>query len=157
MNKTKTPLTVKPYEDFVIDEMFELGSHFLDRDEVISFAKMWDPMPFHIDEEAAKKSIFGGLTASGSHLAAIRIKIIQEVGVNPYIIAALGWDKVRFILPGRVGDTLSLSYGCIEKRESKSKPDRGIVTLLFEMHNQESALVMSMHDTVLVNKRHTET
>ncbi len=146
------PITHKTYEEYVVGEKIELGSYLLEREEVIEFAKKWDPVPFHINEEAAKKSMFGGLTASGAHMTAIRIKILQEVGVNPHVIAALGWDKVRFHKPGRVGDELTLFYECTEKRPSNSKPDRGIVTLGFEMTNQDNELVFSMTDTILVLK-----
>ncbi|MBT3991959.1 MAG: acyl dehydratase [Rhodospirillaceae bacterium] len=153
--KIEQPITVKAFEDYVIGEKLELGSHLLEREEIIEFAKKWDPMPFHIDEEAAHASIFGCLTAAGAHMASIRIKIIQDIGVNPYVVAALGWDKVRFIRPGRVGDELFLTVECIEKRLSQSKPDRGIVNLQFEMTNQDGELVFSMLDTILVLKQHT--
>ena len=148
--KQKKPVTFKTYEEYEIGEKIALGSYLLEPQEIIDYAKKWDPMPAHTDEQAAKRSVFGGLTASGSHMAAIRIHMIQKVGVNPHVIAALGWDKVRFLKPGRSGDTLHLVYECIEKRRSNSKPDCGIVTLFFEMTNQDDELVFSMTDTILV-------
>jgi len=141
------------YEDFEVGHKLELGVHRLGRDEIIEFAKEWDPMPFHIDEQAAVESPHRGLIASGSHLIAIRIKLIQSDGINPYVIAAMGWDEIRFIRPGRPDDLLTLYSECIEKRTSKSKPDRGIVKCSYELINQHGETTMSMSDTLLVRKR----
>tara|TARA_B100000315_G_scaffold104284_1_gene95528 strand:- start:953 stop:1426 length:474 start_codon:yes stop_codon:yes gene_type:complete len=141
------------YEDFKVGQKLELGTHQLGRDEIIEFAKEWDPMPFHIDEKAGEESPHGGLIASGSHLIAIRIKLIQSDGINPYVIAAMGWDEVRFLRPGRPDDLLTLISECLEKRSSKSKPDRGIVRSSYELINQNSETTMSMTDTLLVRKR----
>jgi len=141
------------YEDFEIGHKLEYGSHRLGRDEIIEFAEEWDPMPFHIDEKAGEESPHGGLIASGSHLIAIRIKLIQSDGINPYVIAAMGWDEIRFIRPGRPGDLLTLFSECTAKRSSKSKPDRGIVNSSYELINQNGEIAMSMTDTLLVRKR----
>ena len=93
------------------------------------------------------------MTAAGAHLIAIRIKLIQDRGVNPYIIATMGWDKVRFIKPAKPGDKLTLSYKCIEKRLSKSRQNCGIVTMYFEMINQSNVIILSLNDTILVRTR----
>ena len=98
-------------------------------------------------------SAAGGLIASGSHLIAIRIKLIQSDGINPYVIAAMGWDEVRFIRPGRPGDHLTLFSECTGKRSSKSKPDLGIVNNYYELINQIGEVTMSMKDTLFMRKR----
>jgi acyl dehydratase len=144
------------YEDYEIGKKILLGSHQLTSAEIIEFANKWDPVPFHTDEQAGAQSIHGGLIAAGAHIIAIRIKLIQDRGISPYVIATMGWDKVRFIKPGRPGDTLSLSFECIEKRLSNSRPNCGIVTMYFEMTNQNNILILSLNDTILVQKRYKD-
>jgi acyl dehydratase len=141
------------YEDYEIGKKITLGNHFLSSEEIIEFASKWDPVPFHIDEQAGVKSVHGGLIAAGAHMIAIRIKLIQDQGISPYVIATMGWDEVRFIQPGRAGDTLTLTFECIEKRLSKSKPGCGVVQMYFEMINQDNILVFTIKDTILVRKR----
>jgi acyl dehydratase len=147
------PTYALPYEDYEVGSQIILGSHFLTSEEIINFAKKWDPAPFHIDKKAGLESTHGSLTAAGAHLIAIRIKLIQDRGVNPYIIATMGWDKVRFIKPAKPGDKLTLSYKCIEKRLSKSRQNCGIVTMYFEMINQSNVIILSLNDTILVRTR----
>ena len=147
------PIYDNTYEDYQIGERVLLGNHLLTLEEIIDFAKQWDPAPFHIDEKAGLDSIHGSLTAAGAHLIAIRIKLIQDRGINPHIIATMGWDKVRFIKPAKPGDTLTLSYACTEKRLSNSRQDCGIVTMHFEMTNQNDVLILSLDDTILIRTR----
>lgn len=147
------PIFDNAYEDYQIGERVLLGNHLLTSEEIINFAKKWDPAPFHIDEKAGRDSTHGSLTAAGAHLIAIRIKLIQDRGINPYIIATMGWDKVRFIKPAKPGDYLALSYECIDKRLSKSKQGCGIVTMHFEMTDQNNILILSLNDTILIRTR----
>jgi len=100
-------IAVCTYDDLVPGEKHAVGSYRLEGDEIKEFAGRWDPMPFHVDEAAAKESMFGGLTACGTHLLAIRIHLIQRHGVNPYVIASLGYDRVKFLKPARSGDLLT--------------------------------------------------
>ena len=81
------------------------------------------------------------------------IKLIQDEGINSHVIATMGWDQVKFLNPARPNDTLTLSFECVEKRLSKSKPDCGIVTLYFEMMNQNNELILSLNDTILVRRQ----
>ena len=141
------------YEDYVKGEIFLYGSYHLSVDEIIEYGKQWDPLPFHINEDAAAESPHGGLIASGAHLIAIRIKLIQQSGINPYVIATMGWNNVHFKLPGRPDDKITLTSKCIKKRRSKSRPNSGIVTMYFEMTNADNDLIMSLNDTILVRTR----
>ncbi|MDA0239614.1 MAG: MaoC/PaaZ C-terminal domain-containing protein [Proteobacteria bacterium] len=140
------------FGDIHVGDRWKLGRQILDRDEVIEFAKRWDPMPMHIDEELAKATPFGGLTASGTHLLAIRIQMLQAHGTNPHVVASFGYEEVRFLKPARPGDTLTLFGECVWKRESKSQPDRGIVKFKFTMVDQHEEDVLSMLDSIMVRK-----
>ena len=140
------------YEEFVVGNRYEIGSYQLTKDEIMEFARRWDPMPFHIDEEAAAASQHGGIIACGSHLMALRVYLIQRNGTNPHVVASGGYDQVRFLQPGRPGETLTLFGECKEKRESRSKPDRGVVTIELTLKNQDGEPVLSMLDTIIVYK-----
>ena len=138
------------YEEFTVGDRYEVGSYDLTKDEIMEFARRWDPMPYHIDEEAAAASQHGGIIASGAHLLALRIHLIQRNGTNPNVVASGGYDQVRFLRPARAGDTLTLFGECKEKRESRSKPDRGVVTIEMTLQNQDGEPVLSMLDTIVV-------
>ncbi len=153
MPDSNDQIYVGAYEDYQLGRKIILGSHFLTSEEIIEFAKKWDPVPFHIDEQAGLESTHGSLIAAGAHLIAIRIKLIQAEGVNHHVIASMGWDDVKFLNPARPKDNLTLSFECIQKRLSKSKPNCGIVTMYFEMTNQDNDLVLSLNDTILVRTR----
>lgn len=140
------------YEDVVVGAPHQLGTYALEAEEIKSFAKRWDPMPFHIDEDLAAASPFGGLTASGTHLLAIRIALIHEQGINPHVIASLGYEEVKFLNPARPGDKLTLFVECIWKRESASRPGQGLTRWQHTLENQDGETVLSMLDTILIRK-----
>jgi acyl dehydratase len=139
------------FEDFVPGSELVSSPHVVDRDELMQFARTWDPVPFHVDE-AAGQDAFGGLTAPGLYMLAIKQRLIHTLPQHQ-IIASLGYDEVRFHLPMRPGDTIRLKESCLERRESRSKPDRGIVSLKFSLLNQHDEIVMSHLDTILVRRK----
>jgi acyl dehydratase len=143
------------FEDFEVGRKVEAGEYAVTPDEVIQYATKWDPQPFHIDENAAKASVYGGLTACGSHIMAIRTLLLHKSHETrtAAIMGTLGWDELRFPNPVRPGDRLSLTRECIEKRESRSRPDRGIVLQLIVVANQTGDPVLVHKDTILVAKR----
>ena len=144
------------YDEIAVGGRNRVGSYLLERDEIIEFAKRWDPMPFHIDEALAAASPHGGLIASGTHMMAIRIHLLQSGGTNPHVIASLGYEEVKFLGPGRPGDELTLYVECIWKRESESRPGTGLVKLNFEMENQAGEKLLTMIDTILIRKKADE-
>ena len=119
-------------------------------DEIIEFASKWDPQPFHTDPVAAKESIFGGLTASSLHLFAICTRLFFDWPDRIAVVAMLGKDEIRFPNPARPDEDLVYHTECVEKRESRSKPDRGIVTLLDTIANPDGEVVLSQKVTLLV-------
>lgn len=131
----------------------------VERDEMVEFALRWDRLPVHIDDDAANSAFgHGGVTAPGVLVMAIRTRLIHELPepYPPAVIAAFGWDDVRFHAPVRAGDTLRLRHEWLTKRQSESKPDRGIVTAHLSLINQDDVAVMSNTDSALVRRRNHE-
>jgi acyl dehydratase len=133
------------YEDFEIgiphtsEQFYEVT-----KEEIMSFAAQWDPMPFHLDEDVAKASPLGKLFASSIHTVAIGVKLAHTmIEEEAAIVAGLGWDELRFLVPVCVGDRLRVRSQLISKRESKSQPDRGILVSLNEVFNQRDQVVAS--------------
>ncbi len=128
-------------------------SAVVDKDEMIAFARVWDPLPIHVDEEVGK-AVFGSLTAPGLFILALKQRLLHQLQEFPAVIASLGYDEVRFHKPVRPGDTLTLIIDWSEKRLSKSRDDRGVVVQRLSLINQDSEEVMSHIDTILVRLRH---
>jgi len=141
------------YEDIQAGECIRLGPYQVTRDEIIEFARAWDPLPIHVDEQAAAAGPFGGLTASGLHILGIRQRLVLRLPIRA--IATFGFDEVRFPAPVRPGDALTLHLSWIDKRLSASKPDRGIVGIGFALFNQHAVEVMRHRDTILIWRRPT--
>ncbi len=116
------------------------------REEIIEFGRRFDPQPFHIDEEAAKRSPYGGLIASGWHTvsACMRRVVTSLLGEESGSLGSPGADEIRWLKPVRPGDSLSVLTEVIEKRPSRSKPDRGLVKLRWTARNQHGEDVMTM-------------
>lgn len=129
-------------------------SHRIDRSELLEFAKIWDPLPIHIDEQAGVQA-FGSLTAPGLFILAVKQRLIHQLP-KMNVIASLGYDDVRFNSPMRPNDTVVLRLEWVASRISVSKPDRGIVTARFILTNQYGERIMSHTDTILVRRRKRE-
>jgi acyl dehydratase len=141
------------YDDIEVGTTVRVGSYRIDADDIMSYARRWDPLPVHVDEQAAKQTTFGGLTASGSHTLAIRTLLLHRVPIQEGVIAAGGWDEIRFHKPVRPGDELWLEVTWIAKRPSASKPDRGVVTGLMKLLNQDGDVVLSHRDVIIMRFR----
>ncbi len=145
--------STRHFEDFHLGEETTVGDYLVTAEEIIEFAKKWDPQPFHTDEEAARRSMFGGLIACGCHVVSISILLQNGASTKPNIIAGLGWDQLRFPSPVRPNDRLSLTVVCLEKRELRSRADQGIVRNLVTLTNQKGNAVLTYQDTIIVAKR----
>lgn len=140
-----TPIDDRYFEDYLPGSIHEFGSIPVDQDEVTSFAKRFDPQDFHTDPEAAKHTIFGGLIASGWHTAGLMMRLYADHYLSKVAsLSSPGVDELRWKLPVRPGDALSIRVTVTEARRSSSKPDRGIVRSLIEVLNQKQEVVMSM-------------
>lgn len=143
------------FEDVVVGRWVESEATYgVTKEEIIAFCSDWDPLPFHIDEELARQSPMGKLFTSAIHVVAIGVRLGHGMLQEPTaIIAGLGWDEVRFMLPVCAGDELSLRATVDSKRESASKPDRGIVTSKLVLVNQRGEDVASYKMSTLVQRR----
>jgi acyl dehydratase len=141
------------FEELAIGTRGAAGPYLVSKDEIIQFAKNYDPVPRHIDEQAAARSMFGGLTASGSHTFAIFILLTSRLQPHFHILAGLGWDGLRLPSPVRPNDELDLEMTVLEMRESKSKSDRGIVRNRNFLRNQKRETVLECISNIFVARR----
>lgn len=133
------------YEDIEIGTVEEYGEYEVTKAEIKEFARKYDPQPFHLDEEAAKDSIFGELVASGWHTAAIMMRLsVEGNDEESAFLGSFGIDELRWEAPVRPGDTLRRRSEVIEKRLSESQNDRGYVKTQTEGLNQDNEVVISM-------------
>ena len=126
----------------------------LSEGEIIDFALRFDPQPFHLDVEAAKDTIFGGLIASGFHTMALTFRLyVQTNALAAASLGSPGIDEVRWLRPVRPGDTLRATIEVLDSRPSTSKPDRGIVSVKYTTFNQRGEPVMTMLGKQLMRRR----
>jgi acyl dehydratase len=143
------------FEDYTVGLEKRSITYTADKDEAIAFARQWDPQPFHIDERAAKKSLFGGLTCCSAQIFAIFCTISQqwESGEVQQAIASLGFDKMRMLKPVYVGDTLVNVSTVEQARLSSSHPGTGIVRSRCQMFNQRDEEVFRIEAAFLIQGR----
>jgi acyl dehydratase len=135
---------VRFFEDFTEGDVVELGSFSLTVDEIVEFARKYDPQPMHTDLEAARASIYGGLIASGWHTAVCYMRmVVDHVLLGTESIGSPGIDNLRWLKPVRPGDTLTGRFHILEARLSNSRPDWGIVRSRGELVNQSGEVVMT--------------
>ena len=147
-------MITRHWEDFKVGEVEQIGGKRVDKDEIIAFAKQYDPQPFHIDEAAAKQSMYGGLIASGWHTCAIVMRMMCDAYMlQSASVGSPGIDNLKWLKPVRPGDTISARRTTLETRASKSKPDIGIVNNLWEVFNQDGEMVMSMQGYGMFRRR----
>lgn len=145
------------WEDFRADDEIDLGEYEVTREEILEFARRYDPQPFHTDEDAAKESIYGGLIASGWHTCAMMMRLLCDaVLVDAASLGSPGVEKVRWLKPVRPGDTLRARMRVLETRASRSKPDRGIIRSRWEVSNQDGETVMTMEGMGMYRRRRAE-
>ena len=133
------------FEDFHVGQLIEIGRRTVTSEEIIAFASQFDPQPFHLSEDAGRRSIYGSLIASGWHTVAM----VMRMSCDAYLLDSLsmgspGVDELRWLKPVRAGDTIRAQFEVIDIRPSKSKPDRGIVVSAWRVFSQHDELVMTM-------------
>ena len=143
------------FEDFAVGDVFKpSGRVRVEKDEIIAFAKKFDPQPFHLDEEAARQSIFGRLVASGWHTAAMTMSLIARSEYRPAGgTIGLGFDGMRWPIPVFPGDELRIENEVIEMRHSQSRPDRGLLKMRTRTFNQNGEVVQEIIANGLVPRR----
>lgn len=136
---------MKYLEDFAVGQVMEFPPRTVSEDEIIAFARDYDPQPFHLDKEAARQSLFGGLCASGWHTAGIMMRMLVDNMIGKYAsMGSPGVDQLRWVKPVFPGDTLHLRGEVVDVKPSRSKPDRGVITSRYEMKNQKGETVLTM-------------
>ena len=134
--------------------MIELGSRTISKESILAFAREFDPQPFHTDEEAAKRSIYGGLLASGWHTGSLLMRILNDgLLKDTASLGSPGVDELRWLKPVRPGDVLSARMTVLESIPSRSKPDRGLIRSLMELRNQHGEVVVSVRGLSLLGRR----
>ncbi|WP_219419889.1 MaoC family dehydratase [Pseudonocardia nigra] len=142
------------FEDYVPGTTSEHGTVQVAETEVVEFGRRFDPQPFHVDAEAAAAGPFGGLIASGWHTCALMMRLLAEEYLSPVSsLGSPGVDQLRWILPVRPGDELTLRTTVEDARISRSKPDRGILQTRIELVNQAGDVVLRLVATNLVRAR----
>jgi len=136
------------FEDVIIGAVLHAGPYVIPEQEMMTFAAAWDPMPMHTDKAYAAKH--GGLTAPGTYLLAVKLKLVHALPLRRTVIASVGYDEVRFHRPVHPGEAVRLALEWAGKRRSKSKPDRGIVTGRYSLIDATGEAVLSHLDTVLM-------
>jgi acyl dehydratase len=133
------------FEDYVAGAVHEFGTIAVTEQEVLEFGKRFVPLSYHTDPELAKKSIYGGLIASGWHTAALMMRLYTDNYLSRVAnLGSPGCDELRWDKPVFAGDDLSIRVTVLETRRSESKPDRGIVRSFVEVLNQKREVVMSV-------------
>jgi acyl dehydratase len=132
------------WEDFTPGKVFEHGSRTLSEDEMIAFAREWDPQRFHIDPDAAKETPYGGIIASAWHTGSVMMRLMCDAYLNESsCVGSPGVDEWRFLKPVRPGDVLRYRATVLESKPSSSKPERGTVVWRWELLNQRDEVVVS--------------
>lgn len=133
------------WEDFEAGQVYELGPHTVTAEEIVEFARQFDPQPFHLDEEAAARGPFGGLIASGWHTAALFMRMYVEELINETVsMGSPGVEELRWLVPVRPGDELRGRVTILEATPSSTRPDRGTIRARMEMLNQRDEVVLTM-------------
>ena len=147
-------MTVRYLEDFAVGQTFGSGRLRIEKQRIETFAAEFDPQPFHLDEQAARNTLFGGLAASGWHTAAVSMRLLVESELKPAggIIGA-GFDELRWPRPVRPDDELRVESEVLEVRPSQARPNQGLLKLRMTTLNQNGEAVQVAIGYLLVQHR----
>jgi acyl dehydratase len=142
------------FEDFFPGQEIALGSRTVSEEEIIAFAKQFDPQPFHVDHDAAAASIFKGVIASGWHTCSMMMRlVVDNLMSESSSMGSPGLDGVRWLLPVRAGDTISVSYLTTKVKPSTSRTDRGVVWSKWTATNQHGQEVCTIEGMGMFGRR----
>lgn len=147
-------MTSRYLEDFAVGQTFRSGRLTVDEERMKTFAAEFDPQPFHLDEDAARDTIFGGLAASGWHTAALTMRLLVESDLRPAGgIVGAGFDELRWARPVRPGDELRVETEVLEVRPSRSRPEQGLIKVRTTTFNQNDEAVQITTGNLVVPRR----
>jgi acyl dehydratase len=142
------------WEDYEVGQKYPLGSTDFSEQEIVDFARQYDPQSFHVDREAAAKSMFGGIIASGWHVAAKMMRLFVDNYVDRRTaLGSPGLDELRWLKPVRPGDTLTGWVTCAAKVPSTSRPQMGVIHEQWMVTNQRGEVVMTTRGINMVRRR----
>lgn len=142
------------FEDFKPGPFGTFGPHHVSREDIITFAKEFDPQPMHLDEEAAKRSMLNGLSGSGWHMCSLLMRMCWDGFIHRIASAgAPGVDEVKWVSPLRPGDDLTVEVEVLGTRESKSRPDVGFVQISNIVRNASGQTLMTMSLPLMILRR----
>jgi len=156
---TSTP-SAKRYcwEDFPVGHVIALGSKTVQREDTLAFAQQFDPQPFHLDEEAGRQSLFGGLCASGWHTCALAMRLtVDNMLRESSSLGSPGLESLKWLKPVYPGDVLSLRHTITEARALRKRPGTGIVRSRWELFNQQGDRVLEMDGYGFFGRRQAAT
>ena len=144
-------------EDFAVGQTFGSGRLRVDKEQIKAFAAEFDPQPFHLDEDAARDTIFRGLAASGWHTAALTMRLLVESEIKPTGgVVGAGFDEFRWPRPVRPGDELHIESEVLEVRPSKSRSNQGLIKVRTTTLNQKDEAVQIQIANLIVPRRQAE-
>jgi acyl dehydratase len=144
------------FEDFQPGSIREFGPRLVSREEIIAFAAEFDPQPMHMDEEAARATMLGGLAASGWHTCCMMMRMVADGFIlNSSSMGAPGIDEVRWLAPLRPGRQIKVRATVLDTRVSSSRPDMGFVKMLFEVIDDTGVTVMTLNNSLMMGRRET--
>ncbi|HJP35610.1 MAG: MaoC/PaaZ C-terminal domain-containing protein [Gammaproteobacteria bacterium] len=141
------------FDDIAVGDSFDFGPYRVTERELLEFNRKWDSLPIHLDNAAARAKGHRGVIASGQYTLCVKQLFMSQAQWRNAAIGALGFDELRFPHPVYVDDELSATMECVDKRISRSKPDRGVVVLSVRIHNQDGSTVLSYIDTAMFARR----
>jgi acyl dehydratase len=151
--REKTGMRAHHLEDLAVGQRFTTGSVAVGAEDIKGFAALYDRQPFHLDEEAAEGTFFGGLAASGWHTAALSMRLLTENG-TPFVGGIVGaGGEISWPRPTRPGDVLTVDIEVVEVTPSRSRPDRGVVTVRNLTRNQDGEVVQILTAKLVVPRR----
>ncbi|HYS50006.1 MAG TPA: MaoC family dehydratase [Xanthobacteraceae bacterium] len=147
-------MSLAHWEDFVAGSVAHYGPRLITREEIVAFAAQFDPQPMHLDEEAARATMLGGLAASGWHTCCIQMRMIADGFVlDSSSLGSPSVDEVKWLKPVRPGDRLTVRATVLQTRASNTRRGMGLVKMLFETLNQSGERVMTQVGTMMLARR----
>ena len=142
------------FEDFYPGQEIDLGERSVSEEEIVAFARQFDPQPFHVDRDAARASIYGGVIASGWHTCSLMMRMVVDgLMASSSSMGSPGLDGVRWLRPLRAGDTIRVRYLTTQVKASNSKPDRGVVWSKWTAINQHGEEICTIEGMGMFRRR----
>jgi acyl dehydratase len=156
MTGKKLPMPKLHWEDFQPGAVAVYGPRLVTREEIVAFAAEFDPQPMHLDEAAASATVLGGLGASGWHICCLLMRMIADGFVlDSNSMGAPGVDEVRWLKPLRPGTQIRVRATVLDKRASNSRPEMGFVKFLYEVLDEQEAVLTTLMSSMMMARRET--